>query len=81
MEAGEPWTELSVAKRLLQYRARQENYRGKSFGSIVGFGPNGAVIHYKATAATSADIDTSSLLLLDSGGGSQPQSLFAVYVP
>ncbi|XP_043232380.1 probable Xaa-Pro aminopeptidase P [Amphibalanus amphitrite] len=68
VEAGEPWTELSVEKRLDEYRGRQDKYRGRSFNPIVGFGPNGAVIHYKASEATSARINTSSLLLIDSGG-------------
>jgi len=35
---------------------------------IGGFGPNGAIIHYTTSEDTNVVIDTSSLLLVDSGG-------------
>ena len=33
-----------------------------------GFGPNGAIIHYTTSKDTNVVIDTTSLLLVDSGG-------------
>ena len=41
----------------------------KSFyDCLTGFGPNGAIIHYRPTPITNRIIDNSSLLILDSGG-------------
>ncbi len=60
--------ELAVADQLLQYRQQQPDFIGPSFPTIAGFGPNGAVVHYRATAATNRRLDEASLLLLDSGG-------------
>lgn len=61
-------TELSIAERLEQFRAQNPAYKGPSFPTIAGFGPNGAVIHYRASAQTNRDITGNGLLLLDSGG-------------
>jgi len=68
IEAGEKYTEVSAQNLLKEYRANQTNFMIESFGTISSFGPNGAVIHYKATADTDTPIDNSSLYLLDSGG-------------
>ncbi|XP_037084313.1 xaa-Pro aminopeptidase 1-like [Pollicipes pollicipes] len=65
---GKAWTELSVASKLIEYRQQQDLFRGTSFTSIVGFGPNGAIIHYKASPETDTTVDSSDVLLLDSGG-------------
>ncbi len=65
---GEPWTELKASAVLLGYRLQQAASRGASFETIAGFAANGAIIHYSPSAQTDAAIDTSSLLLLDSGG-------------
>ncbi len=40
---------------------------GLSFPTICGYGPNGAIIHYRATSESAATIEHSSLLLIDSG--------------
>jgi len=48
-------------------RAAQWGYLDNSFDTIAGYGPNGAVIHYRAEPATAATLGTSSLFLLDSG--------------
>lgn len=61
-------TEMDVADKLEDFRSQGKNYREMSFPTISGFADNGAVIHYRATAKTNADIDKSGLLLVDSGG-------------
>ncbi|XP_066984437.1 xaa-Pro aminopeptidase 1-like isoform X3 [Macrobrachium rosenbergii] len=66
--SGNPWTELSAATKLSQYRAMQEGAMGDSFATTSGFGPNSAIIHYEPSAETDAKLTESSIYLLDSGG-------------
>ncbi|MEC9264733.1 MAG: aminopeptidase P family protein [Pseudomonadota bacterium] len=61
-------TELSAIERLRQFRAGGEHFRGLSFDTIAGAGPNGAVIHYRAGERTNRPIESGQLLLVDSGG-------------
>ena len=67
-ENGAPITEISAADKLEAYRAEQENFMGLSFGTIAGFGPHGAIIHYGATEETNVELHTDEFLLVDSGG-------------
>ncbi len=46
----------------------QAHFVGLSFETISGFGPNGAIIHYKPDPSSAAKIDRSNMYLLDSGG-------------
>lgn len=61
-------TEMDVEEKLEEFRALDPAFRGPSFGTIAGAGPNGAVIHYRATEKTNRVLDRDSLLLIDSGG-------------
>jgi len=61
-------TELDVEEKLESFRAESDLFRGPSFETIAGFGPNGAIVHYRATKETNAAIRDGSFLLLDSGG-------------
>lgn len=61
-------TEVDVANRLAAFRARHGYYRGESFAAIVGYGPNGAIVHYKPEAGSCATLAPRGLLLVDSGG-------------
>lgn len=61
-------TELDAIERLRQFRAEGEHFRGLSFDTIAGAGPNGAVIHYRASETTNRRIESGQLLLVDSGG-------------
>ncbi|PIR39655.1 MAG: X-Pro aminopeptidase [Alphaproteobacteria bacterium CG11_big_fil_rev_8_21_14_0_20_39_49] len=61
-------TEVSVSRRLLNYRREHQDFRGVSFDTIAGFGSNGAIIHYRPTDDTDKEIKGNGLLLLDSGG-------------
>ena len=62
------WTEVSAAEALKQKRVAQDLNKGLSFATISAVGSNGAIIHYKPTAATDKVITTSEMYLLDSGG-------------
>ncbi len=61
-------TEHTVAQRVDALRAEQARFRGTSFGTIAGYGRNGAVIHYEASAEGAARLRPRGMLLLDSGG-------------
>jgi len=64
----EPLTELTVDEHLTAARARRPGFVGLSFPTIAGFNSNGAMPHYRATAAAHATITGNGLLLIDSGG-------------
>lgn len=64
---GEAVTELSVGEVLHRYRSMGENYRDESFGTIAGYGPHGAIVHYEADAESDATLRRKGLLLVDSG--------------
>jgi len=59
--------ELEAVARLRALRAEAPEYRGDSFDAIAGSGPNGAIVHYRATGATARRIEPGTLFLLDSG--------------
>lgn len=59
--------EVDGADRLEQFRAEGANYRGLSFDTISGSGPNGAIIHYKPEKPTAAPITATHMYLCDSG--------------
>lgn len=61
-------TEISVAEKLEEFRKLSDLYIEPSFATISGSGPNGAIVHYHATAASNHIIENNSLLLVDSGG-------------
>jgi Xaa-Pro aminopeptidase len=61
-------TELSAAARLRAFRAELPLFHGESFPAIVGSGPDGAIIHYRATEATDRPIGPDAVFLIDSGG-------------
>jgi Xaa-Pro aminopeptidase len=63
-----PVTEASLADQLTRLRQEQELAMGDSFFAIVGYGANGAIVHYKPEHGTCAQIKPSGILLLDSGG-------------
>ncbi len=63
-----PVDELTVMERLQEFRSEGEHFRGLSFETIAGSGPNGAVVHYHATPATNRVCQPGEFLLIDSGG-------------
>ena len=60
--------ETALVSRLQQCRQRQPDYLCDSFETIMGAGPNGAIIHYRAIEGADSLIQDNSLLLIDSGG-------------
>jgi Xaa-Pro aminopeptidase len=60
--------ELTVAARLEAFRAEGALFRGLAFDTISGVGPNGAVVHYRATPQTNRPLRLGDLILVDSGG-------------
>ena len=61
-------TELTIDQQIAAARARRAGFVSPSFGTIAGFNANGAMPHYRATAASHATIAGDGLLLIDSGG-------------
>lgn len=66
VEAGGQ-TELSIDKKLYEFRAEQTHFKGVSFDTIAGYGAHGAIVHYEATPETDVLLESQGLLLLDSG--------------
>lgn len=66
-------TELAVSDKVTEFRRATAARLGSelvdtSFDPIVGFGPNGAIVHYRVSPETSLPIRGDGLLLIDSGG-------------
>jgi len=61
-------TEITASDRLESFRAEDPALKDLSFDSISGAGPNGAVIHYRATPRTDRELKPGELYLIDSGG-------------
>lgn len=61
-------TERELSDKLAHFRSQQEGYFGESFGAIVGYKSNGAVIHYRPGVENSKEIHNQGVLLVDSGG-------------
>jgi len=64
---GATLTEIAVAERLAALRAEGKRFRGLSFPTIAGAGPDGAIVHYRAHPDHDRRIEPGMLLLLDSG--------------
>ena len=60
-------TELTIDKKLHEYRAAQALYMGESFDTIAGYKEHGAIVHYSATLETDVTLLPKGFLLLDSG--------------
>lgn len=64
----EAMNEYSIGEKLRSFRAEGENFVGESFGSIVGYKDNGAIMHYSAKKEGSKDVTNDASILVDSGG-------------
>ncbi|TXF77759.1 aminopeptidase P family protein [Chryseobacterium sp.] len=64
----EAMTEYSIGQKLLEFRKAGKNFVGESFGSIVGYGGNGAIVHYSAKNEGSKAVTNEGSILVDSGG-------------
>lgn len=61
-------SECSAAAQVDRERAKEKLTQGPSFGTIAAFGPNGAIVHYRARPGQDAKLKAGGLFLLDSGG-------------
>ena len=60
--------EIEVSDRLQALREQTGKLRDLSFDTISGAGPNGAIVHYRASEASERVLQPGSLYLVDSGG-------------
>ncbi len=61
-------TEISASQKLMQFRKKNKKFKFSSFPTISSAGPNGAIIHYKATKKTNRKLKKGDIYLVDSGG-------------
>ncbi|MDC2986909.1 aminopeptidase P family protein [Candidatus Pelagibacter bacterium] len=61
-------TEITASNKLLKFRKKNKKFKFLSFPTISGTGPNGAIIHYKATRQTDRKLKKGDIYLVDSGG-------------
>ena len=61
-------TEISGSQKLYRYRNKYKTFKSLSFPTISGSGPNGAIIHYKASNKTNRRLKSGDIYLVDSGG-------------
>ena len=64
----EAMNEYSIGEKLRGFRAEGKNFVGESFGSIVGYKENGALMHYSAKREGSKEVTNQDTILVDSGG-------------
>lgn len=60
-------TEMAVAEKLESLRAGNDRFMDLSFPTISGSGPNGAIVHYRATPENDRELTPGDIYLLDSG--------------
>lgn len=60
-------SEVSIDRRLYEFRSEQSEFRGISFDTIAGYKDHAAIVHYEATPETALPLKPEGLLLLDSG--------------
>src|SRR3546814_7305616 len=59
--------ELTASDKLHALRKETGELRDLSFDTISGAGPNGAVVHYRASEKTNRKLEPGQLYLVDSG--------------
>ncbi len=60
--------EISAQERLLKFRKENKDFKFLSFPTISGSGPNGSIIHYKASNESNRKLKKGDIYLVDSGG-------------
>ena len=61
-------TEFTVAEKLIEFRAKQPEFKGISFYPIVGYKEHGAIVHFHVAKDNALTIEKDGFLLFDSGG-------------
>ena len=58
---------MDLVAHLAACRGNNPDYQGPSFETICGSGPNGAIVHYRVSAASNRCLQSGDFVL-DSGG-------------
>ncbi|KUJ82655.1 aminopeptidase P family protein [Microbulbifer flavimaris] len=66
--ADDSFGELEAVALLRAKREAREGFTDDSFDSISGYGPNGAIVHYRVTPESSLPMKPEGIYLIDSGG-------------
>ena len=61
-------SEVEIAEQIIECRKTHDDYVGESFGAIIGYGSNGAIIHYHPEKSSCAMVKQEGILLVDCGG-------------
>lgn len=61
-------TEMSIARKLREFRLADTDCVDESFAAIVGWNGHGAIVHYEPTDETDVPVTGQGILLIDSGG-------------
>jgi Xaa-Pro aminopeptidase len=61
-------SELSAARKLLDFRRENPEFKGESFNTISGYGAHGAIVHYTVTEESDTLLEPKGIYLVDSGG-------------
>ncbi len=67
LEGREDVDECLAAERLEAFRQENALFQGLSFPTIAGAGPNGAIVHYRASIQSNRRLAPGDVFLLDSG--------------
>lgn len=67
-------TEMTIDKKLREFRSEQPLFRDISFDTIAGYGPHGAIVHYEASEQTDVPLQPKGFVLIDSGAHYQDGS-------
>lgn len=68
MAAGKKLTEYECVEKMAEFRGAQPLNKGDSFGAIIAYRENAAMMHYAPHPDASAILEPAHLLLIDSGG-------------
>jgi Xaa-Pro aminopeptidase len=60
-------TELSAAKKMEEFRSRQDHFMGLGFQTISSYAGHGAVVHYAVSPETDIPVKAEGIYLIDSG--------------
>ena len=61
-------TEYEIGRKLAEFRAKQNNFKGESFPPIVGYKSHGAIVHLSVGPENALPVEADGILLFDSGG-------------
>ncbi|WP_163323474.1 aminopeptidase P family protein [Draconibacterium mangrovi] len=61
-------TDYEFGKKLAEFRAKQEDFKGESFPPIVGYKSRGALVHLHIGAEDALPLEADGVVLFDSGG-------------